>query len=228
MDARSCSAASTRSARTLRQGVASASRAGCGRSGWSASSGRPAHLVRGPISRGHGGIEIGEDGLGAVEVRLEERHCTVGVVGECGVEQALVFAGDVAVHLPRARTGPGSVHVRREGQPGADVEEHRVAAGLASILSTAFGPLLVGIGYDVLGSYAGVMPFLAGALVLCAVAFSLLGPYRYPAVHGFDDAAARDELGAAEELARLARTEQGSAAGPDSVGDAVEAHRVKR
>uniref|UniRef100_A0AAU2VJ61 MFS transporter n=1 Tax=Streptomyces sp. NBC_00008 TaxID=2903610 RepID=A0AAU2VJ61_9ACTN len=69
------------------------------------------------------------------------------------------------------------------------------------LLTSAFGPLAVNLGYDLLGSYEAVMPFIAGVLVLCALLVLRLGPYRYPAVAGFDDIAARDEFAGAAPLA---------------------------
>jgi cyanate permease len=77
----------------------------------------------------------------------------------------------------------------------------------AVLLSAAFGPLLVSLGYQATGSYRSTLPYLGGALVLCAVSALFLGKYRYPAVSGFDHAAARDELAAAEKLADLAAAE---------------------
>ncbi|MFI6424475.1 MFS transporter [Promicromonospora sp. NPDC050880] len=72
------------------------------------------------------------------------------------------------------------------------------------ILGSAFGPLLLGLGYDELGSYDPVIPVLMGVLVTGAVLIGTLGPYVYPAVRGFDRLAARDELAAAEVLSDLA------------------------
>ncbi|MFB7089194.1 MFS transporter [Streptomyces sp. NPDC056296] len=77
----------------------------------------------------------------------------------------------------------------------------------AILLSIACGPLLVGIGYDLLGSYEAVMPFLATVLVVCAATILFLGPYRYPAIADFDRTAARDEMTAADRLARVAGQE---------------------
>ncbi|MGW6277004.1 MFS transporter [Kribbella sp. NPDC055071] len=78
----------------------------------------------------------------------------------------------------------------------------------AVLFSTAFGPLLIGIGYETTGTYTGFMPYVGGALVLSAVVVLLLGPYRYPPVAGFDRTAAQDELAAAQKLADLASTER--------------------
>lgn len=72
------------------------------------------------------------------------------------------------------------------------------------ILGSAVGPLLLGLGYDRLGSYDPVMPVLMGILVLGAVLIATLGRYAYPAITGFDRLAARDELAAAEVLSDLA------------------------
>jgi MFS family permease len=77
----------------------------------------------------------------------------------------------------------------------------------AVLLSSAFGPLLVSLGYQATGSYQSTLPYLGGALVLCALTALFLGQYRYPAVRGFDQTAAQDELAAAEKLANLAAAE---------------------
>jgi hypothetical protein len=77
----------------------------------------------------------------------------------------------------------------------------------ALLLAGAFGPLLVSLVYQATGSYRGALPYLGGALVLCAVSAPFLGRYRYPAVSGFDQTAAQDELAAAEKLAELAAAE---------------------
>jgi MFS family permease len=71
------------------------------------------------------------------------------------------------------------------------------------LLGTAFGPLLLGLGYDVLGSYDPVVPVLMGVLVVGAVLVATLGRYAYPAVSGFDQLAARDEFAASEVLGDL-------------------------
>jgi MFS family permease len=68
------------------------------------------------------------------------------------------------------------------------------------LLGTAFGPLLLGLGYDELGSYDPVIPVLMGILVIGAILIATLGRYTYPAVSGFDQLAARDELAASEVL----------------------------
>jgi MFS family permease len=80
-------------------------------------------------------------------------------------------------------------------------------AQCAVLLAGAFGPLLVSLGYQATGSYRSTLPYLGGALVLCAVAALFLGKYRYPAVTGFDQVAAQDELVAAKKLADLAAAE---------------------
>lgn len=72
------------------------------------------------------------------------------------------------------------------------------------ILGSAVGPLLLGVGYDELGSYDPVIPVLMGILVIGAVLIATLGRYVYPAVDGFDRLAARDELAAAEVLSDIA------------------------
>lgn len=72
------------------------------------------------------------------------------------------------------------------------------------LLGSAFGPLLLGLGYDRLGSYDPVMPVLMGILVVGAVLIGTLGRYAYPAITGFDRLAARDELAAAKVLSDLA------------------------
>ncbi|WP_250034911.1 MFS transporter [Paractinoplanes maris] len=74
----------------------------------------------------------------------------------------------------------------------------------AFLLGTAFGPLLLGLGYDSYGSYDPVIPALIGALVVGAALIATLGSYAYPAVRGFDQLAARDELAASEVLSDLA------------------------
>lgn len=73
----------------------------------------------------------------------------------------------------------------------------------AFLLGSALGPLLLGLGYDTLGSYDPVVPVLMGVLVIGAILIATLGPYAYPAVHGFDRLAARDELAAAEVLSGI-------------------------
>ncbi|MFY7068464.1 MFS transporter [Nocardiopsis changdeensis] len=74
----------------------------------------------------------------------------------------------------------------------------------AFLLGSALGPLLLGLGYDLLGSYDPVIPVLMGVLVAGAVLIATLGPYAHPAVDGFDRLAARDELAAAEVLSDIA------------------------
>jgi hypothetical protein len=74
------------------------------------------------------------------------------------------------------------------------------------ILGSAVGPLLLGLGYDQLGSYDPVIPVLMGVLVVGAVLIATLGRYVYPAVDGFDRLAARDELAAAEVLSDIAES----------------------
>ncbi|MEU8141163.1 hypothetical protein [Nonomuraea sp. NPDC048901] len=64
--------------------------------------------------------------------------------------------------------------------------------------------MLLGLGYDVLGSYDPVIPVLMGILVIGAILIGSLGPYAYPAVNGFDQLAARDELVAAQVLSAIA------------------------
>ncbi|TDQ52244.1 MFS transporter [Actinorugispora endophytica] len=76
----------------------------------------------------------------------------------------------------------------------------------AFLLGTAFGPLLLGLGYDLLGSYDPVIPVLMGVLVVGAVLIATLGRYVYPAVSGFDRLAARDELAASEVLSDIAES----------------------
>ncbi|MGI5220414.1 MFS transporter [Nocardia sp. CA-290969] len=73
------------------------------------------------------------------------------------------------------------------------------------LLGSALGPLLLGLGYDRLGSYDPVIPVLMGVLVVGALLIATLGRYVYPAVNGFDQLAARDELAAAEVLSDLAK-----------------------
>lgn len=79
------------------------------------------------------------------------------------------------------------------------------------ILGSAFGPLLLGLGYDELGSYDPVMPLLMGILVAGALLIATLGRYVYPAVNGFDQLAARDEIAAAEVLSGIAESRDVSA-----------------
>ncbi|MDT0330005.1 MFS transporter [Nocardiopsis lambiniae] len=74
----------------------------------------------------------------------------------------------------------------------------------AFLLGSALGPLLLGLGYDLSGSYDPVIPVLMGVLVAGAVLIATLGRYAHPAVHGFDRLAARDELAAAEVLSGIA------------------------
>ena len=74
------------------------------------------------------------------------------------------------------------------------------------LLGSALGPLLLGLGYDELGSYDPVIPVLMGVLVTGAVLIATLGRYTYPAVSGFDQLAARDELAAAEVLSDIAES----------------------
>lgn len=75
------------------------------------------------------------------------------------------------------------------------------------MFTTALGPVLMGIGYDVFGSYDAVIPVLIGVLVACAVVVFFLGQYRYPPIDGFDKLAAENELAAAEKLSVIAATE---------------------
>jgi MFS family permease len=72
------------------------------------------------------------------------------------------------------------------------------------VLGSAFGPLLLGLSYDRLGSYDPVIPVLVVALVASAALIATLGPYTYPAVRGFDRLAADDELAASEVLSTMA------------------------
>ncbi|WP_435106551.1 MFS transporter [Nocardiopsis synnemataformans] len=76
----------------------------------------------------------------------------------------------------------------------------------AFLLGSALGPLLLGLGYDLLGSYDPVIPVLMGVLVVGAVLIATLGRYVYPAVNGFDRLAARDELAASEVLSDIAES----------------------
>ncbi|MCA2219229.1 MFS transporter [Jidongwangia harbinensis] len=92
----------------------------------------------------------------------------------------------------------------------------------AFLLGSALGPLLLGLGYDVLGSYDPVIPVLVGILVIGAILIATLGPYAYPAVTGFDQLAARDELAASEVLNDLAGHRD--AAGPADRGHARLPH----
>jgi hypothetical protein len=74
----------------------------------------------------------------------------------------------------------------------------------AFFLDSALGPLLLGLGCDLLGSYDPVIPVLMGVLVAGAILIATLGRYVHPAVSGFDRLAARDELAAAEVLTDIA------------------------
>ncbi|RIV39249.1 MFS transporter [Micromonospora radicis] len=76
----------------------------------------------------------------------------------------------------------------------------------AFLLGSAFGPLLLGLAYDTFGSYDPVIPLLMGVLAIGAVLIATLGPYAYPAVHGFDRLAARDELAASAVLSDIAES----------------------
>ncbi len=80
------------------------------------------------------------------------------------------------------------------------------------ILCIALGPLLIGMTYDAVGSYDTIMPFLSAALALCGITVMLLGPYRYPAIDGFDSMAAHDEFSASERLSQIAEQEDRDAA----------------
>ncbi|GAA1005891.1 hypothetical protein Aple_040350 [Acrocarpospora pleiomorpha] len=81
------------------------------------------------------------------------------------------------------------------------------AVQAAFLLGTAFGPLLLGLAYDLLGSYDPVIPVLMGTLVVGAILIGSLGRYTYPAVSGFDRLAAQDELAASGVLSDIAETE---------------------
>lgn len=97
--------------------------------------------------------------------------------------------------------------------------------GIFNTLMAAFGPLMLGIAYDLTGSYAGFIPVLVGSLVLSAVLILLLGRYQYPAITGFDKLAVMDELAAAEVLSEEAVQEdiQREDAQARRRGDAVSA-----
>lgn len=62
------------------------------------------------------------------------------------------------------------------------------------LLGSASGPLLLGLGYDELGSYDPVIPVLMAILVIGALLIATLGHYLYPAVSGFDQLAASEVL----------------------------------
>ena len=74
------------------------------------------------------------------------------------------------------------------------------------LLGSAFGPLLLGLAYDELGSYDPVIPVLVVVLVIGATLIATLGRYTYPAVRGFDQLAARDELAASQALSEIAES----------------------
>ena len=76
----------------------------------------------------------------------------------------------------------------------------------AFLLGTASGPLLLGLGYDLLGSYDPVIPVLMVVLVVGAILIGTLGRYVHPAVNGFDRLAASDELAASEVLSDIAES----------------------
>ncbi len=80
----------------------------------------------------------------------------------------------------------------------------------AFLLGSAFGPLLLGLGYDTWGSYDPVIPVLMGVLVVGALLIATLGPYAYPAIDGFDQLAARDELAASTVLSDIAGSSDSS------------------
>ncbi|WP_349428867.1 MFS transporter [Microbacterium sp. LWS13-1.2] len=76
--------------------------------------------------------------------------------------------------------------------------------GIFNTLMAAFGPLMLGIAYDLTGSYGGFIPVLIATLVIAAILILLLGRYTYPAITGFDKLAVLDELAAAEVLSEEA------------------------
>ncbi len=92
------------------------------------------------------------------------------------------------------------------------------AVQAAFLLGTAFGPLLLGVAYDELGSYDPVIPVLMGVLVVGAVLIGSLGRYAYPPLAGFDRLAARDEMAASEVLSGVAEGEGQGPARRENVG----------
>jgi predicted MFS family arabinose efflux permease len=91
------------------------------------------------------------------------------------------------------------------------------------ILGSAFGPLLLGLGYDTLGSYDPVVPALIAVLVAGALLIATLGPYTFPPVAGFDELAAADELAASQVLTELAEGGPGQAPAPRPGAGSVRA-----
>uniref|UniRef100_A0AAU1M3C3 MFS transporter n=1 Tax=Streptomyces sp. NBC_00148 TaxID=2903626 RepID=A0AAU1M3C3_9ACTN len=60
----------------------------------------------------------------------------------------------------------------------------------AIMMTSAFGPPALSLGYDALGSYDTLMLYVAGGLILCATLVLRLGAYRYPAVTALTEPAA--------------------------------------
>ncbi len=78
----------------------------------------------------------------------------------------------------------------------------------AFLVISAFGPVVFSAAYDASGSYNTIIPVFIATLAVAAIVILLLGEYRYPAVHGFDRLAAKDELAAAEILSEQAAGEE--------------------
>lgn len=96
------------------------------------------------------------------------------------------------------------------------------------LLGTAFGPLVLGVGYDTFRSYDTVLPVLAVGLGVAALLILLLGSYSYPAVAGFDRVAAQDELAASEILASQAAIEDPKDEAPTAGEPDVDSARTTR
>ncbi|GAA0967630.1 MFS transporter [Acrocarpospora macrocephala] len=77
----------------------------------------------------------------------------------------------------------------------------------AFLMTSAFGPVVFSAAHDQFGSYSTIIPVFIVGLVVSAIVILLLGRYRYPAVRGFDQLAAKDELAAAEILSEQAGRE---------------------
>ncbi|MCU1528899.1 MAG: major facilitator superfamily 1 [Frondihabitans sp.] len=75
------------------------------------------------------------------------------------------------------------------------------------IIASAFGPLVFSLAYDTFGTYQSVFPLFGLMMAAGGITILFLGKYRYPALHGFDKVAAKDELAAAELLSEQAEVE---------------------
>ncbi|GAA3305577.1 hypothetical protein GCM10020295_59610 [Streptomyces cinereospinus] len=88
----------------------------------------------------------------------------------------------------------------------------------AILLFSALGPLLTELGRHAAGDYRALFPYIAAALVLSSLIALCLGPYRYPAVRGFDQAVAQMEATSVAPLTEPAGAVSPSGSGrvPDS------------